>query len=482
MKKVVNIFLILLCTFKSYAQKNSSEPLIIQGRLVNSPEKMLKIFFSDAHEKLVLDTIRLNDQGEFYLKTYKISRPQRTSIQQNRTQINQIYVAPGYDLTITGDATDHLTLLTSKKISGKGAEVNSYRVKLDSVYATRQKGKPWYEMNLDELIVYNKAEQKLEDSVMRLVFNKKVQNDKYFSFFSQMIELDNQSIAIYNLLEHMGMNKYSPEKMEVLFKTNLPPAFKNGISNDAYLCSDDYKSWLLSNYLSYQRRLDKARDSTLTKQPGYALNSIKKSFKGKVLDYYLYKVIGSAINGSKDIEALNTSKKRMEPYLASLSTNDYKGELNEIFADKEKKLMEVQIGKPAPDFSLLTPEGKSFKLADFKGKVVYIDLWASWCGPCRAAMPDYKKLYEKYKNHEQMAFIGIAVSDGEKEWRQALKEENPGWLQLYDKDGVIAKSYIANAIPKYIIIDKQGKIVSFDAPGPGDPAVEETLLNELKKG
>lgn len=482
MKKLINLLLIILSAFSLYAQKNSSKPLIIQGRLLNSPEKMLKIFFLDAHEKVSLDTIRLNDKGEFYLKTYKISRPQRTSIQQNRTQINQIYVAPGYDLTIIGDATDYTTLLVSKKISGKGAEVNSYRVKLDSVYSVRPKGKPWYEMNLDELLVYNKAQQKLQDSVMSLVFNKKVQNDKYFLFFRQMIDIDKQSIAIYNLLEHMGMNKYSPEKMEELFKDNLPAGFKNGISNDAYLVSDDYKTWLLGNYLSYQRRMDKARDSNLVKQPEYALNSIKKSFKGKVLDYYLYKVIGSTINGSKDIEALNASKKRMEPYIAALSTNDYKGYLNEIFADKEKKLMEVQIGKPAPDFSLATPDGKSFTLADFRGKVVYIDLWASWCGPCREAMPDYKKLYEKYKDNEQMAFIGIAVSDGEKEWRQALKEENPGWLQLYDKEGIISRSYIANAIPKYIIIDKQGKIVSFNAPGPGDPSIEEMLLNELKKG
>ena len=481
MKKLASLLFLVALALHSDAQKPTKEPLIIQGRLLNSPERTLKIFFLDEFEKLSLDTIRLNDKGEFYLKTYKLVKPQRTSIQQNRTQINDIYVAPGYNLTITGNAIDHKTLLLSKKITGIGAETNSYRVKLDSVYASRIRGKAWFEMNLTELLAYNKAEQKLQDSLINLVFTKRPNADKYFGTFKQMIDVDKQSIALYTLLEHLAMNKYTKEKMLSLVQENLPPAFKKGISNDLYLNAEDYKNWLLASHLSYRRQLEKIQDSTLAKQPEYGLKSIKETFNGKVLAYYLYKSIRSSINSPKSIEALNTSKKRMEPYYASLSIAGYKTELKEILTEKEKQLMQVQIGKPAPAFALLTPDGKELKLADFKGKVVYIDLWASWCAPCRQAMPDFKKLYEKYKNNEQMAFIGIAVSDGEKEWRQALKEEMPNWIQLIDKEGIVKKSYIANAIPKYILIDKNGNIVSFDAPGPENPVTEKLLLAELDK-
>jgi hypothetical protein len=93
--------------------------LILQGKLSNSPERFLKIFFYDEKYKLLIDTLHLNDKGEFYLKTFKITRPQRTSIQQNTTQINGIYVAPGYNLQITGDATNFNTLKATKKITGK---------------------------------------------------------------------------------------------------------------------------------------------------------------------------------------------------------------------------------------------------------------------------------------------------------------------------------------------------------------------------
>lgn len=122
-----------------------------------------------------------------------------------------------------------------------------------------------------------------------------------------------------------------------------------------------------------------------------------------------------------------------------------------------------------------------FTLEDFKGKILYIDLWASWCGPCREEIPNYKKLVERYKNNPQVAFLGIAVSDGEKEWRKALTEEKPTWLQLYDRDGVVARSYVANAIPKYILIDAAGKVLNFNAPGPGSPEILKALDAVLAK-
>ncbi|WP_316737528.1 TlpA disulfide reductase family protein [Pedobacter aquatilis] len=482
MKKFIYSLLLFFFCVSVFAHDAKNEPLIIQGKLTGSPEKLLKIFFYDENDKINMDTIHLKEDGSFYLKTYKIKRPQRTSIQNNRTQINQIYVAPGYNLTITGDARDYKTLFQSKKIMGKGAGVNAYRTKLDSAYASRQRGQDWYEMKLDDLLKYIARERKLQDSIHQIVFAKNSEQDKYFETFGRMIKVDTESIAMYNLMEHIAMNKYDHQKMIALVQENIPEAFKNGFSNDNYMNAEDYKTWLIGNYVAYTRQLDKVLDSTIAKQDGYNLKSIKSALSGKARDYYLSRVVISSINGSKSIDALNGANKRLIPYIEAFSNKNYSAELAEVYAEKEKQLMQVQIGKPAPDFTLLSADGKTYRLTDFRGKVVYIDLWASWCAPCREAMPDYKKLHEKYKSNESLAFLGIAVSDGEREWRQALKEENPSWLQLRDADGVISRSYVANAIPKYIVIDKNGNIVSFDAPGPGDNEAEKILLQELNKG
>jgi thiol-disulfide isomerase/thioredoxin len=482
MNRIIPFLIALHFISNSNAQNTSSAPLILQGKITNCPEKMFKIFFEDDNEKMVLDTIRLNDAGEFYLKTYKIKKPQRTSIQQNRMQINNIFVAPGYQLTITADGTDYLTLFKSKQITGIGAESNQYRMKMDSLYFEKKESQGWYEMDLPTLLVYLKKNKEREDSVAALVFNRKPVQDKYFAFFKNMVQIDNESMKFYMLLEHMSIyNKYSYEQMTTLVKENTPGIFKKGISNDAYLMSGDYKTWVLGTYIEYCKQLDKLKDSTLAKQPNYAFNKINETYHGKVKQYYLYKTISGGIGRSNSIESLNAAKKNLEPYYNALNNQALKKELTTAYSEREQSLLLLLVGKPAPPFTLLSNTGQSYSLSSFKGKVVYIDLWASWCGPCRAEMPNYKLLYNKYKDNDKVAFIGIAVFDGEQEWRKALSEEKPDWLQLYDKESVVGKSYVASAIPKYILIDKNGNVVNFNAPGPGDAAIERLINEEIAK-
>jgi thiol-disulfide isomerase/thioredoxin len=479
--KKITLFLFCFYFISKGVAQNAVQPLVIQGKLTNSAEKMLKIFFEDDNGKFLLDTIKLNESGEFYLKTYKIARPQRTSIQQNNTQINRIYVAPGYDLRITGDAADYISLSKTKRINGIGGESNQYRVKLDSILVTRNDRTAWYELKTDELIQFLKKSKALEDSVLNIVFKKPAKQDKYFNTFKKMIELDNQSLNFYMLLQHLEMGKYSAAQMRELVAKNTPVAFSKGISHDEYLLSEDYKSWVLPLYYTYEQRLDLLRDSASVKQPGYTLGKIKQLFTGKVRDYYLNRYVEKKIGGSNSIEQLNIAQKEIQVFVEAINNPALKKNLSSSFTEKKQQLMQVQIGKPAPAFTLPSDHGKVFNLADFKGKVIYIDLWASWCGPCRQEMPAYKKLSDKFKTNPQIAFVSIAVHDGEKEWRTALREEKPDWLQLYDKDGTVAQSYIANAIPKYILIDKEGKMLSFDAPSPGNAQAEQLINDAIAK-
>jgi len=480
MKKIILFLLSFYCINRGVAQ-NTARPLVIQGKLTNSAEKMLKIFFEDVNGKFVIDTIRLNDAGEFYLKTYKIAKPQRTSIQQNNTQINRIYVAPGYDLRITGDASDYTSLSKSKKIKGVGAESNQYRVKMDSILVARNDKSAWYEMKTDELIQFLKKSKTLEDSVLNVVFKKPAMGDKYLNTFKKMIELDNQSMSFYMLLQHLDLVKYNAAQTRELVTKNTPPAFLNGVSHDEYLVSEDYKSWVLPLYYAYEQRLDLLRDSASVKKPGYTLEKIKQLFTGKVRDFYLNRFVEKRIGGSNSIEQLIATQKEMQTFINAISSSTLKTNLANNFIEKKQQLMQVQIGKPAPAFTLPSDQGKVFNLADFKGKVIYIDLWASWCGPCRQEMPAYKKLSDKFKTNQQVVFVSIAVHNGEKEWRNALKEEKPDWLQLYDSEGTVAQAYVANAIPKYILIDKEGKMLSFDAPGPGSVQAEQLINDAIAK-
>lgn len=473
------IYLITFCFISvASAQQQNRKPLILQGRLSNSSEKIMKIFLYDENDKLLIDTIRLNDKGEFYLKTFKITRPQRTSIQQNTTQINGIYVAPGYNLQITGDATNFHTLNVTKKITGIGEESNRYRIQVDAAYTDKR---AWYDLKLEELLPYIKNRRDLEDAVLHRVFDQPQPKDPYFNFFKKMIEIDNQSLAFYMLLQFVVMNDYSKDKMKDLVGNHTPPIFANGISNDDYLIAEDYTSWALPLYHEYRNKLNKLEDSLAIQQPGYSLQLVNKLFTGKVKEHFLRYTVNRTISRTNSIEELNHAKKFTQPFYDAIIDTVVKQDLAADYAERELQLMKLQIGKPAPLFSLPDDQGKIHHLADFKGKVIYIDLWASWCAPCRAEMPNFKKLKDEFKDNDKVAFMGISVFDGEKEWRKALSEEKPDWLQLSDISGAVAKSYVAAAIPKYILIDKNGNVINLNAPGPGDKSIYQLIQDEIAK-
>jgi thiol-disulfide isomerase/thioredoxin len=248
---------------------------------------------------------------------------------------------------------------------------------------------------------------------------------------------------------------------------------------DEYLISDDYKSSFITyEWPTYLVNLDYKKDSTLRNNKGYKLKKINETYRGKVKEYVLYNRMESSIGNSKSFEEINDYKEQFETYISSFKNKYYTNALEAKFADKEVELLRTQVGKPAPQFTLESNLGNTYNLKDFRDKVVYLDFWASWCGPCREETPSFKILYNKYKNDKRIVFLSIAVHDGITEWKKALEEDKPDWIQLIDKEGVVWKSYVANSIPKFILIDKQGNIVNFDAPRPSSGEEIEKLLNQ----
>ena len=96
------------------------------------------------------------------------------------------------------------------------------------------------------------------------------------------------------------------------------------------------------------------------------------------------------------------------------------------------------VGAVAPDFELKDTSGKMIKLSSFRGKYVLVDFWASWCGPCRKALPLVKKANEEFKN-KGLQVIGVSVDKKTKDWEKALEEEKLPYLQLHDPDGITGK-------------------------------------------
>ncbi len=145
----------------------------------------------------------------------------------------------------------------------------------------------------------------------------------------------------------------------------------------------------------------------------------------------------------------------------------------------QKKVANKLNNTASVSFDYENHKGGKTKLEDLRGKYVYIDVWATWCGPCRAEIPFLKKVEEKYEGKNiEFVSISVDVDKDHDKWVTFVKEKELGGMQLFaDKNwnSEFMKSYNINSIPRFILIDPKGNIVKSDAERPSSPALQEEL-------
>jgi thiol-disulfide isomerase/thioredoxin len=128
---------------------------------------------------------------------------------------------------------------------------------------------------------------------------------------------------------------------------------------------------------------------------------------------------------------------------------------------------QLKIGETVPEIELPGTADSIIKLSSFNGKVVLIDFWASWCGPCRAANPYVQKLYKKYKENGFEVFA-VSLDVNKALWLKAIRKDRLTYTQVVDYDGwlsKVAEKYYVDAIPTNFLLDKTGKIVAINLEG-----------------
>ena len=145
---------------------------------------------------------------------------------------------------------------------------------------------------------------------------------------------------------------------------------------------------------------------------------------------------------------------------------------------RKRPASKFNVGDIAPDIALASPDGKNYSLSDLKGKVVLLDFWASWCGPCRRENPAVVKVYDKYKDQGFTVF-SVSLDGSTDRWKKAITQDKLSWpyhvSDLKKWGSAPAKQYGVSSIPKTFMIDRDGKIASIGLRG------AHAIEAELKK-
>ena len=211
-------------------------------------------------------------------------------------------------------------------------------------------------------------------------------------------------------------------------------------------------------YASFREENPYRKDSAgsaLQKYYTENMASFSKKFIGKNLNSIVSLSATKFLNQQTSMELmLKLESALSKQYPENKYVQDYKA----LMGDLQK----LPPGSDAPDINLSSPTGEKIALSSLRGKVVLVDFWASWCGPCRKENPNIVRLYNKYKN---MGFeiYGVSLDDNMDNWKAAIQKDGITWPQVSELkkwESRVVKEYSIEAIPYSVLLDKNGKIVA----------------------
>ena len=213
---------------------------------------------------------------------------------------------------------------------------------------------------------------------------------------------------------------------------------------------------------------------------GLALTKFKiinERFKNQeIKEYLMYNTLKTHIK----YEGANGTPTLIETFDKSCSNLTYKNDIQKDYANWKS----LETGNIAPTFAYSDIDGKLHDIANYKGKYIYVDVWATWCGPCKKELPHLEKLQEQYKDNDKILFTSVSIDKDKQAWERMVKDKNMQGLQLFAENewrASIVKDYKISGIPRFLLIDDQGKIISANAPRPSSQRIKAQLAAMLEK-
>jgi Peroxiredoxin len=282
-------------------------------------------------------------------------------------------------------------------------------------------------------------------------------NDR--EYFAQFF-LDNANISVAVKKDSLNATKITGSPTNDVFKAYVTEMDK--MSKEVAALQGKYQSAMASNDQEAGNKAKIDYQALVDNNKVFTKNFIKEHTSSVVSAFILLQF--AAQLESNEVEEM------VGKFAPEIGKSEYVTQLKE-YVNEQKK---TAIGAVAPDFTMNDTEGKPVSLASFKGKIVLVDFWASWCGPCRQENPNVVRLYQQYHG-KGFEILGVSLDRGKEEWLKAIKDDGLAWTHVSDLkywQNAAARLYGVNSIPQSFLLDKDGKIIAKGLRG-------EELANKL---
>jgi len=452
------------------SQPETQHNVSIQGVVTNPTTDYIFIKGFKELKSAVVDSILTDNQGTHVIGFSIIDKNGHFSSQfsieeaglykfTHGRSFTLLYLTPGDNISLSVDASDYDN---SMRFEGTGGKYCQYFAEKDIL----KNGFPlndreMYSLTEERFIVYTDSTKTvMESSLNDYCAANAVDHEKFKRLTQEDIK--------YSWLEQRG---------------NFPSYHQHYTHNDTITFDDAYHDFfeqvdteapellelasyqkVVKSYINRKTALAFEADSSLKELDNSFIteqfNQIKEHLNNQEVMNFLY---ASLISDHIKYSGVYRTENLIAEYKSNCTNQEYIENLERVM-HKWEGLAE---GNNAPPFEFADTSGQMFSMADFKGKYIYLDVWATWCGPCKKEFPHLKKLEKEFEG-KNIVFVSVSVDNTSDPWVNMVGEKKLGGVQLWAGGfkGDWTDAYKIKSIPRFILVDREGKLITASAPRP----------------
>ena len=447
--------LVALVAIVSCTPKKKVDYAIITGKIENATSKKATIY--SAFDRDTKIEITLKEDGTF---KDTLRMPTEFYLLRQDRSLTEFFAPKGSEMTVTYDTKKKDSTL---QFSGSESAINKYL--LDKEKVTKETRGDTKEMYLKNEVDFKKHLLKIKTAQENLFSSVNTISENHKN--SELKNINYEYLAALNNYQSYH-GYYIKDRSYKVSDTFLIELKNLDLENESdFLFSKNYRD-VVQSILSTDANILVKKDS-ISNDIAY-LKTVAGIKNDKIKNKLLFD------NAKYGI----TYTENLEDFYTLFTENSTNQENNKKITEAYNKLKALSKGSPSPKFSNYeNNDGKTTSLDDLKGKYLYLDIWATWCGPCIGEIPSLKKV-EKEFHGKNIEFVSISIDrmKDHAKWKKMIVDKKLGGMQLFadsDWTSKFVEDYMIKGIPRFILIDPQGNIINANAPRPSDKKLVETL-------